>query len=71
MPEQGEGEDMSLSKQQIQELLSRSPFIAFLNMEVIEVDAEKQRIKISTPMWPEMERGAGSGQWNGGPIAGG
>lgn len=60
---------MSLSKEEIQAKLARSPFIAFLNMEVTEVDADKQRITIRTPMRPEMERGAGSGQWHGGPIA--
>jgi uncharacterized protein (TIGR00369 family) len=60
---------MSLSAKEIQARLSRSPFIAFLNMEVTEVDPDKQRIVTRTPMRPEMERGGGSGQWHGGPIA--
>jgi uncharacterized protein (TIGR00369 family) len=60
---------MSLTKEQIQRQLAHSPFIAFLNMEVTEVDAEKQRIVIRTPMRPELERGRGGGQWHGGPIA--
>jgi uncharacterized protein (TIGR00369 family) len=60
---------MSLTKEEIQALLDRSPFISFLNMEVKEVDEEAQTITIRTPMRPEFERGAGTGQWHGGPIA--
>jgi uncharacterized protein (TIGR00369 family) len=60
---------MSLTKEEIQTLLDRSPFISFLNMEVKEVSAEAQTITIRTPMRPEFERGAGTGQWHGGPIA--
>jgi len=60
---------MSLTKEEIQKLLDRSPFISFLNMEVKEVDEDKQQITIRTPMRAEFERGAGTGQWHGGPIA--
>jgi uncharacterized protein (TIGR00369 family) len=60
---------MSLTKADIQKLLDNSPFIAFLGMEVSDLDAEKQQITIRTPMRPEFERGAGTGQWHGGPIA--
>ena len=60
---------MSLTKADIQKLLDNSPFIAFLGMEVTVLDAEKQQVAIRTPMRPEFERGAGSGQWHGGPIA--
>jgi uncharacterized protein (TIGR00369 family) len=60
---------MSLTKQEIQTLLDRSPFISFLRMEVKEVSEEKQQIAIRTPMRPEFERGTGTGQWHGGPIA--
>lgn len=60
---------MSLTKSDIQKLLDKSPFIAFLRMEVTDVNAEKQQVTIRTPMRPEFERGAGSGQWHGGPIA--
>ena len=60
---------MSLTKADIQKLLDNSPFIAFLRMEVTDLDAEKQQVTIRTPMRPEFERGAGSGQWHGGPIA--
>jgi uncharacterized protein (TIGR00369 family) len=60
---------MSLTKEQIQTLLDKSPFIAFLKMEVTDVSEDKQQITIRTPMRPEFERGAGTGQWHGGPIA--
>ena len=60
---------MSLTKADIQKLLDNSPFIAFLRMEVTDLDAEKQQVAIRTPMRPEFERGAGTGQWHGGPIA--
>jgi uncharacterized protein (TIGR00369 family) len=60
---------MSLTKADIQKLLDNSPFIAFLKMEVNDLNEEKQQITIRTPMRPEFERGAGSGQWHGGPIA--
>ena len=60
---------MSLTKADIQKLLDNSPFISFLRMEVTDLDPEKQQVTIRTPMRPEFERGAGSGQWHGGPIA--
>ena len=60
---------MSLTKADIQKLLDNSPFIAFLKMEVRDLNEEKQQITIRTPMRPEFERGAGTGQWHGGPIA--
>ena len=60
---------MSLTKEEIQRLLDNSPFIAFLKMEVKDVNEGKQQITIRTPMRPEFERGAGTGQWHGGPIA--
>jgi uncharacterized protein (TIGR00369 family) len=60
---------MSLTKADIQKLLDNSPFIAFLKMEVRDLDEAKQQIMIRTPMRPEFERGAGTRQWHGGPIA--
>ena len=54
---------------EIQAMLDRSPFIKFCNMRVAEVDAERERIVIQMPMRPELERGPGTGQYHGGPIA--
>jgi uncharacterized protein (TIGR00369 family) len=58
-----------MSAAEIQAMLDRSPFIKFCNMRVVEVDAERERIVIRMPMRPELERGANTGQYHGGPIA--
>ncbi len=61
--------EVSMTKGEIQAMLDRSPFIKFCGMRVTEVDAERERIVIVMPMRPELERGAGTGQYHGGPIA--
>ena len=58
-----------LNEAELQDRLSQSPFIRFLNLTVTEVDPTGQRITMIAPMRPEFERIAGSGQWHGGPIA--
>jgi uncharacterized protein (TIGR00369 family) len=58
-----------LTKDEIQAMLDRSPFIKFCNMRVTEVDAAGERIRVTMPMRPELERGPGTGQYHGGPIA--
>ena len=59
----------TLNREQIQERLLHSPFNAFLNLEVVTADPEKQEVVMRLKMRPEFERLAGSGQWHGGPIA--
>jgi uncharacterized protein (TIGR00369 family) len=59
----------ALSVAELQERLSHSPFIRFLNLIVTEADPAQQRVTMTAPMRPEFERIAGSGQWHGGPIA--
>jgi uncharacterized protein (TIGR00369 family) len=59
----------ALDREQLQELLLRSPFHAFLNLEVQSVDWDKQELVVQVKMRPEFERIAGTGQWHGGPIA--
>ncbi len=61
--------DEPLNKQQLQERLLQSPFNAFLNLEVISADPEKQQVVMRLQMRPELERSPGTGQWHGGPIA--
>jgi len=61
--------DPPLSREQLQERLLRSPFNAFLNLEVQNVNPEQQEIVIRFKLRPEFERLAGAGQWHGGPIA--
>jgi len=61
--------DGPLNREQIQERLLASPFNAFLDLEVVTADPEKQEVVMRLKMRPEFERLAGSGQWHGGPIA--
>jgi uncharacterized protein (TIGR00369 family) len=61
--------DQPLTKESIQERLGHSPFIELLNLTVLEADAAGQRLVMRATMRPEFERGRGSGQWHGGPIA--
>ncbi len=60
---------LPLTVAELQERLDRSPFIAFLGLTVTEADPVRQLVTMTLPMRPEFERGAGSGQWHGGPIA--
>jgi uncharacterized protein (TIGR00369 family) len=61
--------DQPLTREEIQERLGHSPFIELLNLTVLEADAAGQRLVMRATMRPEFERGRGSGQWHGGPIA--
>jgi len=61
--------DGPLNREQLQERILRSPFNAFLNLEVQNCDLEKQELVVHLKMRPEFERNAGTGQWHGGPIA--
>ncbi len=58
-----------VSREQIQTMLDESPYIAFMNLEVVTTDPEIDRIVIRMPMRPEFERRAGTGQYHGGAIA--
>ena len=47
-----------------------SPFIAFMNLELLDVDVEAGAVSMKMPMRPEFERGGPvGGQFHGGPIA--
>lgn len=61
--------EVPLSREAIQQRLTHSPFIDFLGFEVVSADPAKQEVVMRLPMRPEFERGRGSGQWHGGPIA--
>lgn len=58
-----------LTAQEMQGQLDRSPFIAFLGLKVTATDPAREEVTMTCTMKPEFERGAGSGQWHGGPIA--
>lgn len=49
--------------------MKSSPFISFMALELVSADAEQGRLTMKMPMRAEFERGAGSGQFHGGPIA--
>ena len=58
-----------LTSAELQDNLDRSPFISFLGLKVTEADPAKEQVTMTCVMKPEFERGAGTGQWHGGPIA--
>ena len=49
--------------------LQISPFIRFMNVTIEAADLKEQELTMMMPMRAEFERGAGSGQFHGGPIA--
>jgi uncharacterized protein (TIGR00369 family) len=61
--------DAPLTKEELQQRLAHSAFIDWLHLTVIEAAPEKQRVVMRAEMRPEFERGRGTGQWHGGPIA--
>ncbi len=58
-----------LSKDELQQRLGHSVFIDFLKLTVLSADPEKEQVVMRAEMRPEFERGRGTGQWHGGPIA--
>lgn len=58
-----------LTSGEIQAMLDKSPFISFMGLKVTEADPTREQLTMSCAMRPEFERGAGTGQWHGGPIA--
>jgi len=62
-------ETKPLSDAELQAMLDNSPFISFLGLKVTEADPAKERVTMRCEMRPEFERGKGTGQWHGGPLA--
>lgn len=60
---------MPLTISELQANLDRSPFIAFLGLRVVEADPAREQVTMTCTMRPEFERGAGTNQWHGGPLA--
>ena len=54
---------------ELQAMLDHSPFIAFLGLKVTEADPAQEQVTMTCAMRQEFERGAGTGQWHGGPLA--
>jgi uncharacterized protein (TIGR00369 family) len=59
--------DEPLAKEALR--LGQSPSISLLNPTVLSADPAKRQLVMRAAMRPEFERGRGSGQWHGGPIA--
>ena len=58
-----------VSKEELQQRLGHSAFIDFLKLTVLSADPDKEQVVMRAEMRPEFERGRGTGQWHGGPIA--
>jgi uncharacterized protein (TIGR00369 family) len=58
-----------LDRVALQQRLAHSAFIDFLGLTVLRADPEAGEVVMRAAMRPEFERGRGSGQWHGGPIA--
>ncbi|HKS88668.1 MAG TPA: PaaI family thioesterase [Stellaceae bacterium] len=61
--------EVPLNREELQRRLGHSAFIDFLNLTVVSADPEAQQVVMRADMRPEFERGRGTGQWHGGPIA--
>jgi len=58
-----------LNKEELQQRLAHSAFIDFLKLTVLSTDPDREQVVMRAEMRPEFERGRGTGQWHGGPIA--
>jgi uncharacterized protein (TIGR00369 family) len=58
-----------LTAADIQKHFDGSPFMSFLGLRVATVDYERGELTVTMPMRAEIERGAGTAQFHGGPIA--
>jgi len=58
-----------LPKEELQARLAYSAFIDWLGLEVLAADPATETVTMRAVMRPEFERGRGTGQWHGGPIA--
>jgi uncharacterized protein (TIGR00369 family) len=58
-----------LDKAELQRRLGHSAFIDFLNLTVLSADPAGEQVVMRADMRTEFERGSGTGQWHGGPLA--
>jgi uncharacterized protein (TIGR00369 family) len=65
----GAADGVPLDTEELQRRLAHSAFIDFLNLTVLTADPAGERVVMRAEMRPEFERGRGTGQWHGGPIA--
>lgn len=58
-----------MNRDELQELLDGSPYIAFLQLRCTDLDEAAGAITMTMPLRSELERGKGSGQFHGGAVA--
>lgn len=58
-----------MTLEDLRAMTAGSPFIAFLQAQVASWDAETQKLVMTMPLRPELERITGTGQLHGGAIA--
>lgn len=58
-----------MSLEEIRALMHDSPFIAFCGMRLDSVDHQNQRLRVTMPLRPELERGREGKQFHGGVIS--
>ena len=62
-------EPPKLTAADIQASFDAAPFMSFLGLRVTAVDHARGELTVTMPMRPEIERGVGTAQFHGGPIA--
>ena len=58
-----------MNAEDIQQRFDESPFMKFLGLKVQSVDRERSELMVTMPMRAEIERGQGTAQFHGCPIA--
>ncbi len=58
-----------MTAEEIQKQFDGSPFMRFLGLRVASVDHARAELTVTMPMRAEIERGVGTAQFHGGPIA--
>ena len=58
-----------MSADALQAYMDASPYIHSTGMRIIAADPGAETLTMTMPLKPEFERGAGTGQFHGGPIA--
>jgi uncharacterized protein (TIGR00369 family) len=59
----------ALSKEELQRYMDASPFIRSTGMRIESTDPKAETLTVRMALRPEFERGPGTGQFHGGPIA--
>ena len=59
----------TLAKEELQRFMDASPFIRSTGMQIESADPQTETLTVRMPLRAEFERGAGTGQFHGGPIA--